>query len=623
VFGASAANLVDTRPAGTSPRGNREADMTTTVITTIEQGSEQTLVGGSLLVTGTGGIIDPSGDALAIESTARSPVGTVTIEAGALVFGDGNGIDFTGFDSAAQFLIDGTVQGNGIGMNLTDAQSDTGGVTITIGSTGSVDGGGAEGILADTSSTVIVNHGLISGPEIAIAAGGGNTSTTITNTGTIDGMLQLEQDGTSVVIDTGTIDSSYYYGIYAVGGTSATLTIDGDVTGSSAGIYAAGTSTSLVEGPQGLITGNDGVVLASLTTATVDGSIVGSQDGVDMTVPGSTITIGETGSLSGGNGAGINVSGNNDHIENAGIIKGVVGVEANYDDTSFVIQLTNTGTILGGVVFADSYDDSISNAGGKIGGGVSLGLNDTLDNANGTIGGGVIMVAGDTLTNSGTIGGGIQGAGGETIYNSGTIAGGYLELGTTSDTIDNMGRFIGYFSGGAAYLENSGTMQGVVYFADQSTLVNSGTITGEVQFGASGNNFTNTGTIHGEVALGAGDSFTNDGTTHGFVVTGTGDQLDMGTGTVSSDIGAAASDVFLFNGSFGEYQISGFEGYVGHKTTFDVIDFASDDFTSYTELQSHMAQVGADVVITLDATDDIVLLGTKLSTLSTHDFLFS
>jgi len=153
--------------------------------------------------------------------------------------------------------------------------------------------------------------------------------------------------------------------------------------------------------------------------------------------------------------------------------------------------------------------------------------------------------------------------------------------------------------------------------------VNSGTITGEVQFGASDNYFTNTGTIHGEVALGAGDSFTNDGAIHGFVVAGVGDQLDMGTGTVTSSIGAAASDLFEFKGSFGEYQISGFEGYVGHKTTFDVIDFASDDFASYTALQSHMAQVGADVVITLDATDDIVLLGTKLTQLTTHDFLFS
>jgi len=597
--------------------------MTTTVITTIEQGPEQVFVGGSLLVTSTGGFIDPSGDALGIEATARSPVGTVTIEAAALVFGDGNGIDFTGFDEGAQFLIDGTVQGNAIGMNLTDYQGDTGGATIAIASTGSVSGGGSEAILADTSSTVIVNHGLIGSPEIAIAAGGVNTNTTITNTGTIDGEVQLEQDGTSVVTSTGIIDSTYDYGIYANGGTSATLTINGTVTGSDAGIYAAGTSTSLVEGPQGMITGLDGVVFAGMETATVDGSIVGSQDGLDLYASTSTITIGDTGSLSGASGAGLNISGDSDHIENAGTIKGSTGVLANYDNASFAIQLTNTGTILDGVVFAESSNDSVSNAGGKIGGGVSLGLTDTLDNADGTIGGGVIMNAGDTLTNSGAIGGGIQANGGETIANSGTITGGFLELSAISDTIDNMGKFMGYISAGAAYLTNSGAMHGTIYFADQSTLDNTGTITGTVQFAGSDNTLVNDGTIHGTVYLGAGDSFTNNGAIHGFVVAAADDQLDMGTGTVTSPIGAAASDVFQFNGSFGEYQISGFTGFVGHHTTCDFIDFASDDFANYTALQSHMAQVGADVVITLDATDDIVLLGTKLANLSTHDFLFS
>jgi hypothetical protein len=597
--------------------------MTTTVITTIEQGAEQTFVGGSLLVTETGGFIDPNGDALGIIATTRSPVGTVTIEAGALVFGDGNGIDFTGMDSGAQFLIDGTVQGNNLGMNLTDAASDTGGVAVTIGSTGSVDGGGTTGILADTSSTVIVNHGLISGTEIGIAAGGANTSTTITNTGTIDGMLQLEQDGTSVVTDTGTIDSSYYYGIYADGGTSATLTIDGDVTGSSAGIFAAGTSTTLVEGPQGIVTGTDGVWLQGTAAATLDGSIVGDQDGLDLEGSDSNVTIGGTGSLGGAGGAGLNVSSNFDHIANAGTIKGATGVLASNFGSVSDIALANTGTILGGVDFAASTNDTISNAGGKIAGGVTLGQTDALDNANGSIGGGIVLAQGDTLTNSGTIGGGIEANGGETIANSGTITGGFTEPSAVGDGFDNMGKFLGYFSGGSAYLTNSGTMHGVVYFADQSELFNLGTITGEVQFGASDNTLVNNGTIQGEVALGAGDSFTNNGSIHGYLSVGAGDQLDMGTGTISEPISASTSDVFEFNGSFGKYQIAGFAAYTTHHTGYDVLAFASDDFTSYTELQSHMAQVGADVVITLDATDDIVLLGTKLTTLNAHDFAFT
>jgi hypothetical protein len=36
-----------------------------------------------------------------------------------------------------------------------------------------------------------------------------------------------------------------------------------------------------------------------------------------------------------------------------------------------------------------------------------------------------------------------------------------------------------------------------------------------------------------------------------------------------------------------------------------------------------MAQVGNDVVITLDTTDDIVLIGAKLTQLTAHDFLFT
>ncbi|MGD0145172.1 MAG: hypothetical protein ABSC92_18635, partial [Rhizomicrobium sp.] len=176
---------------------------------------------------------------------------------------------------------------------------------------------------------------------------------------------------------------------------------------------------------------------------------------------------------------------------------------------------------------------------------------------------------------------------------------------------------------GAAYLTNSGTMHGVVYFADQSELINSGAITGTVQFAGSDNTFDNSGTVQGTVYLGAGDTFTNTGAIHGYISAGANDVLDLVSGTVSQPISAGASDVFEFNGAFGQYQIAGFTGYTAHHTTFDVIEFASDEFTSYTELQSHMAQVGNDVVITLDATDDIVLLGTKLTSLTTHDFAFT
>ena len=77
------------------------------------------------------------------------------------------------------------------------------------------------------------------------------------------------------------------------------------------------------------------------------------------------------------------------------------------------------------------------------------------------------------------------------------------------------------------------------------------------------------------------------------------------------------------NSALSAGQIADFAVYATHHTGYDVIDFANDEFTSYTGLQTHMAQVGKDVVITLDATDDIVLIGTKLTQLATHDFLFT
>jgi hypothetical protein len=166
-------------------------------------------------------------------------------------------------------------------------------------------------------------------------------------------------------------------------------------------------------------------------------------------------------------------------------------------------------------------------------------------------------------------------------------------------------------------------MHGEVYFATQSTLDNSGMITGNVIFNGTGDTVTNSGTIHGLVTLGTGDSFVNSGAIHGGLDLGTSDTLNMSTGSISGTIVANLSDTFDFSGSFGKYEITGFVPDAGHATSYDVMDFASDDFSTYAELQSHMAQVGKDVVITLDPTDDIVLVGVKLAALNAHDFLFT
>lgn len=241
--------------------------MATTVITTIEQGPEQVFEGGSLLITGTGGFIDSDGDGLGFVSTGGQPLGTVTIEAGALVFGDGNGIDYTGTNSSSQFVIDGTVQGNAIGMNLVQIanSSSASDPTITIGTQGSVSGGSGAGISLDTTITNITNHGLIGGSAGILIGdtnatayilntgtidgavqldqtGYGDETANIANTGTIDGELQFEQSGQVVVNDSGTIESNSNYGIYVQDGTSVSLTVNGDVTGDPSGITALRTT---------------------------------------------------------------------------------------------------------------------------------------------------------------------------------------------------------------------------------------------------------------------------------------------------------------------------------------------------------------------------------------------
>ena len=75
-------------------------------------------------------------------------------------------------------------------------------------------------------------------------------------------------------------------------------------------------------------------------------------------------------------------------------------------------------------------------------------------------------------------------------------------------------------------------------------------------------------------------------------------------------------DTFNYSGNFGNDTISLF------NVNRDTIHFAANDFSSFSELQSHMAQVGADVVITLGSTDTIVLTHETLANFTSSDFTF-
>jgi hypothetical protein len=523
------------------------------------------------------------------------------------------------------------------------------GDNVLVTSSGSLiaSGNGSDGLDVDGNNSVTI-LGTVYGTDQGIGSPqnqAANSFESIDVQGTVMGqfagiLLQsayASDASVSVVVATNGVVNGDVAGIQLSGQTVA-LTVNGQVSASGninydfsdIGVNLYGASNTLLEGSTGSISGQYGIVVATDATLTtnmsLDGSVLGTQNGIIYYGDELDLNIGTTGTVAGGAGAGIALQGaGGATIWNEGTIEGATGILAStyVGNNPSDITLKNTGTIQDGINFAASSFDTITNTHGTISGAVTLGDYDTVTNSNGTIGDGLVFAYGDILTNSGTIDGGIQAAGAAIIENAGTITGGIADFAATADTIDNTGRILGMVDPQAAILTNSGTMHGELSFTTQSRLDNSGTITGAVVFNGSDDTVTNSGTIHGAVSLGTSDSFLNSGTIHGTLTLGSGDTLNMSTGSVTGVIAANTSDTFDFSGQFGHYQIAGFVPQIGHNTGYDIIDFASDEFTSYTELQAHMAQVGKDVVITLDATDDIVLIGAKLTQITTHDFLFT
>ena len=81
--------------------------------------------------------------------------------------------------------------------------------------------------------------------------------------------------------------------------------------------------------------------------------------------------------------------------------------------------------------------------------------------------------------------------------------------------------------------------------------------------------------------------------------------------------GGAGSDRFSFRTGDGIDRITDFEAGI------DLLDLHGYGVTGFADLLTHMAQVGNDVVITLDAENQITLDHVVLGGLGPEDFLFS
>jgi hypothetical protein len=91
----------------------------------------------------------------------------------------------------------------------------------------------------------------------------------------------------------------------------------------------------------------------------------------------------------------------------------------------------------------------------------------------------------------------------------------------------------------------------------------------------------------------------------------------IGAGFPSSVSVAGTSETFKFQAALGQVTITGFEA-----ATDNIYLSASDFGGNWTGLQSHMAQVGANTVITLDANNTITLVGVTESSMQSSHFHF-
>jgi Ca2+-binding RTX toxin-like protein len=103
------------------------------------------------------------------------------------------------------------------------------------------------------------------------------------------------------------------------------------------------------------------------------------------------------------------------------------------------------------------------------------------------------------------------------------------------------------------------------------------------------------------------------------MVGGAGNDLLIGGVGNDTLIGGLGADTFWFEASFGHDVVSDF---VATGAGHDMINFSTALFANYAAVQSHMAQVGADVVITYDGSNALSLKGVTLASLSSADFNF-
>ncbi|HUJ47451.1 MAG TPA: calcium-binding protein, partial [Rhizomicrobium sp.] len=452
--------------------------------------------------------------------------------------------------------------GNGIGIwGGSNLITNTGEISSSLGGIDVVEQSGQ-------GNNAIYNSGIISGANgIAVVGSASNSGDSVTNSGiiqtTVSGIVAATE---AQIVNTGELSSSV---CIAVEGNADTIENSG-IVAAITGIGPLSGSAIVEESTGNLSVDNSGIISGIVYGVVFNGT--GGSDHltnsgyIDVTAP-SGIAVDELGSAS-------------LELDNSGVISGTVLMNGN----SSLNTITNTGTIRGSVAFDDTGgSDYLANA-GRIIGQVTFNSNlGTVDNA-GTIGGPMnLLGSSETLINGGIIRADVSLGNNEIVTNTGRILGDVDFTGGTNILDSRHGEITGLVGGGSG----TDTLMGGKY--------------DDTFFGNSGND---------SLSGGAGDDWLSGGLGKDTITGGTGDDILSG---------GTQSDTFNFSGSFGHDTITDF---AATGSSHDRVHFASDDFADFSAVQAHMAQVGSDVVITLDAADTIVLQHVTLASLTASDFTF-
>ena len=141
----------------------------------------------------------------------------------------------------------------------------------------------------------------------------------------------------------------------------------------------------------------------------------------------------------------------------------------------------------------------------------------------------------------------------------------------------------------------------------------------DTMHGNAGDDQLKGGTAATQMSGDDGNDSLQGGTGNEFLYGGSGNDRLIGGGGNDYLAGGSGNDTFVFAAGFGKDTVADFQNTDGVQ---DILQFDKTVFADFSALQSHMAEVGTSVVITVDANNTIEIQNVTLSELHAGNFLF-